>query len=397
MEDKYLEAVEKCIGWVERQMLTFDYGYNGIYERIRIDKNIRTNWVRPDCNAEFARALKVYKEITGNDAYDRLFDNITNWIFRSQDNDPLSVWYGSLPFYLIDGYIEESAVGNTIYQNDNGKDLIALLQLFGLTKRECYLDSAVKLANYWINIQQADGTFMRKDSKTAPYPKGPCFILWLGAGLFMAYEATGNRRYYDAAEGALKFVSQYQVEDGRFKTSYELIKAEDWRPVSSETSIAIYTFSIAYRITGDEKFLDVVNRAGNFILSLQHERGGITNCNESCLAASLQNNRNLCDLVYTQGFALMAFIEAWRATGQRKYLEGAGKLGDFLTDIQCRNESPLWDGAWRGSYNIETSEWDGRANQNNLIDEGGMYSVYTGWCAAPIMYGLLMLLQEGVQ
>ena len=40
-----------------------------------------------------------------------------------------------------------------------------------------------------------------------------------------------------------------------------------------------------------------------------------------------------------------------------------------------------------------TKEWDGRANQNNAIDEEGMYSVYTGWCCTNIVYGLELLEQ----
>jgi hypothetical protein len=87
----------------------------------------------------------------------------------------------------------------------------------------------------------------------------------------------------------------------------------------------------------------------------------------------------------------MALISAWKATGNESYLEASKKLADFLTGIQCSNESPLWDGAWRGSYNLNTRQWEGRADQNNPADEGGEFSVYTGWCAAPIMYGLLML------
>ena len=97
----------------------------------------------------------------------------------------------------------------------------------------------------------------------------------------------------------------------------------------------------------------------------------------------------MCDLVYTEGFALMGFVEAYKLTGQAEYREAAIKLSEFLMSIQCNGESPLWDGAWRGTYNLETRKWDGRADQNNYIDEGGMYSVYTGWAAAPIMDGLL--------
>ena len=72
-------------------------------------------------------------------------------------------------------------------------------------------------------------------------------------------------------------------------------------------------------------------------------------------------------------------------------LEAAVKLADFLMGIQCTGESHLWDGAWRGAYNVRKGCWSGRANQNNDIDEGGMYSVYTGWCNTTIMQGLLEL------
>ncbi len=69
MKIEIINAVEKCISWIEKEMLTFDYGYWSVYERIRIDEHIRTNWVRPDCNSEFARVLNDYKRITGNTQY----------------------------------------------------------------------------------------------------------------------------------------------------------------------------------------------------------------------------------------------------------------------------------------------------------------------------------------
>ena len=127
----------------------------------------------------------------------------------------------------------------------------------------------------------------------------------------------------------------------------------------------------------------------DFVLSLCHKDGGVLNADADSLNASLQENPMICDLVYTEGFALMGFNEAYALTGDERFKNAALKLADFLMNIQCKNESPLWDGAWRGTYNAEKKCWDGRANQNNNIDEGGMYSIYTGWCASTIMDGLL--------
>jgi len=117
--------------------------------------------------------------------------------------------------------------------------------------------------------------------------------------------------------------------------------------------------------------------------------GAIRNADDLCRHASLQNDPNLTDLVYTDGYALVALQEAYQATGEPRFREAADRLADFLVRVQCREESPLWNGGWRDAYDVNTLEPRDRANQENSLDEGGMYSVYTGWCAAPITYGLL--------
>lgn len=396
--EKYMDSVEGCLDWVCSQMLTFNNGFNGIYERIRIDENIRTNWVRPDCNAEVARVMALYKKLSCKERYGPVFDNITGWLLRTQENDELSAWYGGFTFFLTDGYIRHehpfgTLGGTTLFQNDNGKTLICLIELYRITGDRCFLESAERLANFWAGIQRPNGTFVRKDGRVAHFPKGPCFVQWLAVGLIMCWKETGNKIFRSASYRSFEYLLENLLDSGRMKTSYELEATEDWRPVSSEAAIALYAFSKIYEETGDARFIPAIEKTGKFLLSLQHERGGILNCSDYCddIGISLQNNKKLCDLVYTQGYALMALAFAWKATGDEKYHAAAIKLADFLVGIQCRDESPLWDGAWRGSFNVETWKWDGRANQNNPVDEGGMYSVYTGWCAAPVLYGLLLL------
>jgi uncharacterized protein YyaL (SSP411 family) len=388
----YLPAIEKAINWINAQMLTFDNGYYGIYERIRIDLHIRTNWSRPDCNAEYMRVLHTYYEITGDSKYLKLEENLLGWLERTQDKEESSIWKGSLPFYLIDGYIREGKVDASIYQNDNGKVMLIMCQLYRITGDERMLGIAAGLAEYWIKTQQQDGTFGSKDGRNMEEcRKGPCFVQWLTCSFYQLYELTRDTRYLESAEKGMTYLVSLLLQNGRSATSYEIIKMEDWRPVSSETAIMLYVLGQAYKVTGKQLYLQKLLPAAEYLLSLQDEIGAIMNCKEDCKAASLQNNIDLCDLVYTQGFALQALIFAFEVTGKGKLLEAANKLGDFLVSIQCGGESELWDGGWRGSYNIVTKEWDGRANQNNTIDEGGMYSVYTGWCCTNIIYGLELL------
>ncbi len=395
--DTYFDSVKKFLEWIKKNMLTFDEGYWGIYERIRIDKNIRTNWVRPDCNAEVARTMMLYEMLTGDKTYSKIYTNIKNWLLRVQDNDPLSAWYGTFPFYLVDGYLlPEYTYGSmgahSLFQNDNGKLLIYLIELYRYSRDNEFLKAACKLADYWISIQRDDGNFMRKDGRTVNF-KGPAFILWLYIGLIMCYRETGNAKYKNSADKSYSYIcKELLLESGRLKTSFEISKTESWRPMISETVIGLYAFSKAYEELKEPIYLQLIDKIGKFILLFQHENGGILNCHDELCASSisLQNNPKLCDFVYVQGFALLALITAWKVTSDKVYKESSERLSDFLVNTQCKNESPLWDGAWRGSFNVETQKWDGRANQNNLEDEGGMYSVYTGWSGANIAYGLLL-------
>lgn len=391
----YLPTIEKAINWINTQMLTFDNGYYGIYERIRIDEHIRTNWSRPDCNAEYLRVLYEYDKLTGENKHQALEKNILGFLERAQDREARSVWKGSMPFYITDGYIRENKVDVSLYQNDNGKILVVMCQLYKTSNDARMLEIAVGLAEYWIKTQQEDGTFGIIDGKNVQEcRKGPCFVQWLVSGLYLLFDITKDIRYLKSAERGMNYLIPLIMPEGRCKTTYEIIKMEDWRPVSSETAIMLYTLNIAYYISSNPDYLQKIHEVSHFLVSLQHETGAIINCDTNCLDASLQNNMDLCDLVYTQGFALQALIHAFDITKDYKLIESAFKLGDFLAGIQCSGESELWDGGWRGSYNVSTSEWDGRANQNNTIDEGGMYSVYTGWCCTNIVYGLELLEQH---
>ena len=393
MKNAYLESIDNCISWINKKMLTFDNGHYGIYERIRIDEHLRTNWSRPDCNSEYLRVLLTHKYIFGYENHNDLINNIIEYLLKVQDNNPKSTRKGSYPFYLIDGYIRENKVDSSIYQNDNGKIFVIMCQLYIDYKDIRFLEIAKNLAEYWAKTQQPDGTFGVLDGKNMyECAKGPCYIHWLVSGYFLLYKITKNNAYLVCAEKGMQYILSTIHDSGRSLTSYEILKMEDWRPVSSETTIALNTFCIAFDVTGNTIYKDFIIKTGEYVLSLQDECGAIMNCDDSCLDASLQNSKAICDLVYTEGFALQALILAYTCIDEKKYLNAAISLANFLVRIQCTNESPLWDGAWRGSFNVKTWNWDGRATQNNAIDEGGMFSVYTGWSCTNIMHGLQQLI-----
>lgn len=390
MKQQIINSVEKCLNWVETQMLTFDRGSCGVYERIRIDINQRVCWTRPDCTAEMARVLLTHKEVNGDESRTDIYNNFINWLLKVQnDSGELSIYTGGFPFYLIDGWITGS---EGTWQNDNGKILICLLDMYEKTGDERLLASARKLADYWVRRQNDLGTYYFYDKNhTQGVHKGPCMIFWMIAGIAQLGGITKDAKYIESARKALDYVLPLQHENGRFTTTYEIHKSEDWRPVSSEAAIGVFCLAKVMKYDPADRVLKALKGVLDFTLTLQDEGGAVMNCSADSMGASLQEDPDLCDLVYTEGFALMGFVEAYKVLGDVRSLEAAKKLAGFLMRIQCQGESHLWDGAWRGAYNVRKGCWSGRANQNNDIDEGGMYSVYTGWCNTTIMQGMLEL------
>jgi hypothetical protein len=180
-------------------------------------------------------------------------------------------------------------------------------------------------------------------------------------------------------------------------TTYEMYKGqpfrENWRPPSSESAEFTILASHIYEQLKVDESLENLEKVFSWLSGLQAPNGAVRNCDENSMEASEQNNSNLADFVYTNGYALLGSLAAFKATSADNYLLFAKKLGEFLVNKQVK-EDVAWKGSWRGSYDVVNEEWAGRALfGENPEEEGGMYSVYTGWTTAPILLGLSLLYQ----
>jgi len=387
-------AIDKCIHWITTQMSSFDHAAWGIYERIRIDINQRVCWVRPDCNAEYLNVLDLHDRKNGR-CREPYYSNIFQWMKKVQNMEDTEK-KGSYNFYFLDGVYQDGAA-YALFQNDNGKILYNLGELYERTGDNAILSILTPLADFWIKHQTDEGYFCNPHiANMHCLSKGPCFVVWMMMGLYKIWKITGDASYYTAANKALCYCLDTLIHENGIHTSYELEKFEDWRPYSSEVSILLFGLSEAYVSEVNDSLRNRIDHQrrmiSDLIMQMQHKSGAILNQgNDSIEGLTLQACGTIADLVYTQGFALRALVRAYEVFGESEYLESAKRLAQFLISIQCAGESPYWDGAWRGSYDVDSGCWAGRCNQNNQIDEGGMYSVYTGWCCTNIMLGLLNL------
>ncbi len=399
LDNQYQETIDRAIVWLRAMLVTPD-GSAGVYERYRINlKNINP-WVRPDCSIEVGTLFHAHGSLKNDPEQTDIGLRLADFVLSLQRHG--NSWLdGSFPFYVFRPTVpDERDIGDDFgipdlpeyaWPNDNGKIVTHLLQFYERTLDARFLLAAQQALAYLMRIQAQDGAFsLTKDGDAADL-KGADFVARPSLALVEAARITDKRDYYDCALRGLRWLNEHRVPSGRSMTSYETARTEAWRPPSSETAITLLTFARAAHLFSESWVYKTVEELGSTVLRWMHTSGAIRNCDADSITASLQNDPNVTDLIYTDGYALLALQEAYIVTQDTRFLQAATKLADFLASIQCRSESDAWDGSWRGSYHLEKREWFGTADQENPLDEGGMYTAYTGWSAAPIAHGLLRL------
>jgi len=160
-----------------------------------------------------------------------------------------------------------------------------------------------------------------------------------------------NLAVKDLTENLLPWWMKYTVdeENGGF---YGVVDSNN-QPVAGGTKFItlnarlVWTFSSAYRVLGDERYLAMANRAYDYFIKhfWDKEYGG-------CFAR-LDAKGNVIDdykFIYGNAFALYGLSEYARATGSEEALEYAKKLFDCL-------EKYVYDPQYKGYYEACTRDW----------------------------------------
>ena len=393
---KYNINIERSLKWLKSLLVVPD-GSMGIYERYRIDRQAVNHWVRPVCCMEAARLFMACGSFIENREYQDIGRRLAAYVMSLQRADG---WFaGSFPFYkFVMVASDEEDIGSPessvfAFPNDNGKVAEILLWFYRQTGESSYAHAAEATLNYFARIQAPDGSFSLNDEGDMPVLKGVDYVAWASNALWYGAVLLNDVKFRDVGYKAMAWISQQLTEDWRVKTMYELAGTEGWRPPSSDLAAAVRAYAFAARYTQDFAIWNGMSYLAARLMSWQDSGGAIRNCDDSSREASLQNDPDMTDMVYTNGYAMMALQEAYLANGNTNYRDAAERLASFLADVQCWGESGAWDGSWRGSYHLKRRRWYGRADQDNELDEGGMYSAYTGLSTATIAYGMLVAMQ----
>lgn len=392
-------TIDRAVQWLERMLVAPD-GSQGIYERYRINLGRINPWVRPDCCIETARTFYALGRQNGQPDLMKKALALVDFVCSLQRRAG-GFFDGSFPFYRFAPFsADEGDIGDGFgipnlpehtWPNDNGKITEYLLWFYRQTNEARFLEAGLRALDYLLRAQAHDGAFSLTAQGDNPNFKAADFVVWGAVALARGSVLTGEARHTLGAAKALSWLRDHQHPSGRMMTGWDTARFEPWRPPSSESAVGLHAFAQGLSVFGESWMHGSLGKLGDTLLRWQHSSGAIRNCDSEARAAALQNDPDMTDLVYSNGYALIALQEAFAVTHDERFVQAARRLADFLVRVQCSGESPHWDGAWRGSYHLEKQIWHGAADFDNDLEEGGMNAVYTGWCAAPNAYGLFCL------
>ena len=181
-----------------------------------------------------------------------------------------------------------------------------------------------------------------------------------------AYQVTGDYRFLDVALRAAEFLVAAQDEKGFWVHGYRMT-VNGIQPAASERHIKLqdcvqahpmYYLCAMYRLTGYERYLAAVKRAGEFYLAAQNPNGSWSH-HLDAKAGIGKTARNhpqggeLNDRAMNDAIDCMALT--YHLTKDARYVKAIKRAGDWLAEAQGK-QVPLW----ADQYDAENSPVEAR-------------------------------------
>ena len=183
----------------------------------------------------------------------------------------------------------------------------------------------------------------------------------LAAKFLWAYETMGDYRWLDVGLRSGEFYLAAQAEEGYWLHGYHMT-VHGVQPVTSPRHIKLQDrvqahpmllLSYVHRLTGDERCLEAVNRAGAFYLHAQNPNGSWSHHYDmeegvGKTARGLPEGGELNDWATNDAIDMMALMH--HVTGEAKYVRAMRRGGDWLLEAQG-DDVPLWSDQYDADNN----------------------------------------------
>jgi len=401
-ENTVKAAVERAVNWhFNAGILQDPTGTQGCYEMIRsFDLQLRHNH-RVDVMLLTAALFCTAGEYLSREALTNCGKQLADHCFRlglqetEGANKGIFHWYET---FELDRKI--------CYTSDNGRDGMAMLQLYKITGEARYLDSVKALGEAY--LRWTDGTpyfktpaFSLSDETldsvepTDPPVNAPVFYEGMAIVLANLYRLTGDVRYKDQLKRTADDIyAQYPNYSAQFS------------PLTKSFLYSrLITVLCAAQEIGCGDYSDVINTLLDFFQSLQSPCGGIQ---ESELVMSDETfthtefsvsmgsyHDNIMDVLYCLNnllgcFSLIGAMTNLCSIDGEKTAAIQKKLVRFALDIQLTEEDKRLHGGWMRAFDMQTYSYFGV----NKDRDWGAYCIMGGWVMGLIP--LLLMAEDGM-
>lgn len=386
----------KAVEWMSSSSILCDSGKSGLLEgfatEINADGVQKMNVIRrADCMGEVSLSYFLSHMINADSSHLEISDNLLNYIFDyyiCRENGDLQ---GMMRW-------TDEAWG-VCYQDDVARAIIPQMLKNLYTGSTEKMDDVYMVLKFLVDTTGSDGTrVFRTDNKDLT--KERLQKLWSEPGnlrsahynafyyaaLCLAYHIGGDERFLEAARKGMDAIMAVYPETTREQSE------------TQEYCRLILPLSWIYWVTGDVKYKDGLYRVTKDLQTFKHDSGAYLEWDtgykadmrnevgegESSLLA--ENGDPVVDMLYSNNWLPMAFIQAYFVTEDDYFLKLWNENAIFMVRSQLQSSDPTIHGGWARAFDVEKNEVFG-----SPADAGwGPWAIESGWTVAEIASGLMM-------
>jgi len=183
----------------------------------------------------------------------------------------------------------------------------------------------------------------------------------LAAKFLWAYQTLGDYRFLDVGLRTGEMMLAAQAPEGYWVHGYRMT-VNGIAPVGNSRGIKfqdqdqahpMLLLTYLHRLTGDERYLDAVKRAGEFYLQAENPNGSWPHHYDleegvGKTAIGLVGGGELNDRATNDAIDMMALM--YHITGEAKYIQAMKRVGDWLVEAQG-DKVPLWSDQYDADNN----------------------------------------------
>jgi hypothetical protein len=400
LENRIKATTQQAMEWFKNASIVIDDGKGGAIEglgtEIYPDGTQRISTIlRADCIGEISLSYLMDYLHTGTQESLQISMNLTDFIFENYLCDEDNHLSGMMRW-------TQEAWG-VCYQDDVARAIIPQLLKCLYLETDEHLGKCIQTLKFLNNTTGTDGTRVfrtdnldltpQKIKKLKETPGGlpsAHYNAYYHAALLLAYKLTNIEEFKTTAIAGLTTIMKAYPETVREQSETQeycrLILPLSWLSwVTKEEKhkkwLCGVTADLIERMHPDGGFLEWDT---GYKASMRNDMGE----GESSLLT--KNGDPVIDLLYSNNWLPMAFIQAWWITGDEQFKELWQASSSFFANTQIKSENPQINGAWARAYDIKRKEVFG-----SPADSGwGPWAIESGWTVAEVTSGLYMGLLE---